>query len=66
MSLEVELQKYPKEVKLKDTSKVKLRPLKRADEKDFHALFLTIPEAERLFIKHRVTDLAVIHEWCTI
>lgn len=64
MSLELELQKYPKEVKLKDNSKVKLRPLKRADEKDFHALFLTIPEAERMFIKHRVTDIAVIHEWC--
>ena len=23
-----------------------------------------IPEPERMFIKHRVTDLAVIHDWC--
>ena len=64
MSLELEVQKYPKEIKLKDDSKVKLRPLKRTDEKDFHALFLAIPEPERMFIKHRVTDLSVIHEWC--
>ncbi len=64
MSLELELQKYPKDIKLKDGSKVKLRPLKRTDEKEFHALFQTIPEPERMFIKHRVTEIAVIREWC--
>ncbi len=64
MSIELELQKFPKEIKLKDGSKIKLRPLKRTDEKDFHALFLTIPEGERMFIKHRVTELPVIHDWC--
>jgi hypothetical protein len=64
MSLELELAKFPKDAKLKDGSKVKLRPLKRSDEKEFHALFQTIPEQERMFIKHRVTDIAVIREWC--
>jgi GNAT superfamily N-acetyltransferase len=64
MSLELELQKFPKEIKIKDGSKVKLRPLKRSDEIEFHALFQTIPEQERMFIKHRVTDIAVIREWC--
>lgn len=64
MSLELELQKFPKDIKLKDGSNVKLRPLKRTDEKEFHALFQTIPEPERMFIKHRVTDLAVIRDWC--
>lgn len=64
MSLELELQKFPKEIKLKDSSKIKLRPLKKSDEKDFHALFLSIPEGERMFIKHRVTELSVIHDWC--
>jgi len=64
MSLELELQKYPKDIKVKDGSKVKLRPLKRTDEKEFHALFQAIPEQERMFIKHRVTDVAVIHDWC--
>lgn len=64
MSLELELQKFPKDIKLKDGSKTKFRPLKRADEKEFHALFQTIPEQERMFIKHRVTQIEVIREWC--
>lgn len=64
MSVELELQKFPKEIKLKDGSKVKLRPLKRSDEKEFHALFQAIPEPERMFIKHRVTEIEVIRDWC--
>jgi ribosomal protein S18 acetylase RimI-like enzyme len=64
MSLELELQKFPKEIKLKDGSKVTLRPLKKTDEKNFHELFLGIPEQERMFIKHRVTELSVIRDWC--
>jgi len=64
MSLELELQKFPKEIKLRDGSKVKLRPLKRTDQTAFHALFQGIPEQERMFIKHRVTDLEVIRDWC--
>lgn len=64
MAIELELQKFPKDIKLKDGSKIKLRPLKRTDEADFHALFLTIPEGERMFIKHRVTELSTIHDWC--
>lgn len=63
-SIELELQKYPKNVKLKDGSKAILRPLRKTDEKDFHQLFQGIPEHERMFIKHRVTDLAVIRDWC--
>jgi len=64
MSLELELQQYPKDIKVKDGSMVKLRPLKRTDEKEFHALFQAIPEQERMFIKHRVTDSGVIRDWC--
>jgi len=64
MSLELQLQKMPRNLALKDGSKITLRPLRKDDEKDFHALFLTIPEPERMFIKHRVTDPSVIREWC--
>jgi ribosomal protein S18 acetylase RimI-like enzyme len=63
-SIELELQKFPKTVKLKDGAKATLRPLRRDDEKEFHQLFLGIPEQERMFIKHRVQDIAVIREWC--
>jgi GNAT superfamily N-acetyltransferase len=30
----------------------------------FHEFFLAVPTQERMFIKHRVTDPGVIHEWC--
>jgi GNAT superfamily N-acetyltransferase len=63
-SIELELQKFPKTVKLKDGTKATLRPLRRDDEKDFHQLFLGIPEQERMFIKHRVQDISVIRDWC--
>lgn len=63
-SIELELQKFPKIVTLKDGTKATLRPLRRADEKDFHKLFLGVPEQERMFIKHRVTELPVIRDWC--
>jgi ribosomal protein S18 acetylase RimI-like enzyme len=64
MSLEFELQKYPKDINLKDGSKAKLRPLRKDDEKGFHEFFSAVPEAERMFIKHRVQDPQVIRDWC--
>jgi len=63
-NIELELQKFPKVIALKDGTQATLRPLRRDDEKDFHQLFLGIPEPERMFIKHRVTDIEVIRDWC--
>ena len=64
MPLELELQKFPRKVLLKDKFQCTLRPLKRDDEKKFHQFFLDVPEPERMFIKHRVTEPSVIHDWC--
>ena len=64
MSLELELQTFPKKATLKDGTKLTLRPLRKTDEKAFHDFFLAVPERERMFIKHRVTDAAVIRDWC--
>src|ERR1051326_252737 len=64
MPLELELQKFPRKIALKDKFQVTLRPLKKDDEKKFHEFFLAVPEQERMFIKHRVTDPAVIRDWC--
>jgi len=64
MSIELALQKFPKEIKLKDGFKCKARPLRRDDEKAFHEFFLSVPEEERMFIKHRVTEPEVIRDWC--
>ncbi len=64
MALEFELQKFPKDLKLKDGSGCRLRPLRKEDEMDFHEFFLAVPSSERMFIKHRVTEPEVIREWC--
>jgi L-amino acid N-acyltransferase YncA len=64
MSLELELTDYPREIALKDRSGCIFRPLQSDDEKRFHQFFLAVPEQERMFIKHRVTEPEVIREWC--
>jgi GNAT superfamily N-acetyltransferase len=64
MAIEFELQKYPKDITLKDGSQCRLRPLRKDDEKGFHQFFLAVPAPERMFIKHRVTEPDVIREWC--
>jgi ribosomal protein S18 acetylase RimI-like enzyme len=63
-SIELELQRFPKVVQLKDGTKATLRQLRPDDEKEFHSLFLSIPEQERMFIKHRVAEIETIRSWC--
>ena len=63
--LEFALQKYPSTFRLKDGKECVVRPLKESDEVGFHEFHLEIPEDERMFIKHRVTDQALFHEWCS-
>jgi GNAT superfamily N-acetyltransferase len=58
------LENYPRQITLKSGSPFELRPLESSDEKAFHDFFCAIPAAERLFIKHRVDDPAVIADWC--
>jgi ribosomal protein S18 acetylase RimI-like enzyme len=63
-SIELELQRFPRHVKLKDDKRAIFRILEKDDEKALHLLFQGIPEKERMFIKHRVADIKVIREWC--
>jgi len=64
MSIELTLQKFPKQLKLKDGSSCKIRPLRRDDEKMFHDFFQGVPSQEKMFIKHRVNEPEVIRDWC--
>lgn len=64
MSTENALQNFPKIVTLKDGLRCEVRPLHTDDEAAFHKFFLSVPYPERMFIKHRVTDREVIHDWC--
>ncbi|HKS38377.1 MAG TPA: GNAT family N-acetyltransferase [Verrucomicrobiae bacterium] len=62
--LDAILEEYPKEIELKHGLVCVLRPLESSDETTFHQFFLAVPEQERMFIKHRVTEPEVIREWC--
>lgn len=64
MMIETILEDFPKEVALKNNQRCCLRPLTATDEPVFFEFFQAVPENERMFIKHRVTDRAVIMEWC--
>jgi GNAT superfamily N-acetyltransferase len=64
MSLEFILEDYPEEITLDNGSTAELRPLKSTDEELIREFYLAVPEHERAFIKHRVTDGAIFHEWC--
>lgn len=64
MSLEIVEAEFPKELQLKEGFRCEIRPLESTDEMAFHEFFLAVPNQEKMFIKHRVTDPAVIHEWC--
>ncbi|MCI0534744.1 MAG: GNAT family N-acetyltransferase [Verrucomicrobiales bacterium] len=64
MSLDALLDEFPKKLGLKSGFTCQARPLEASDEEAFHKFFIAIPEQERMFIKHRVTEPSVIHDWC--
>jgi GNAT superfamily N-acetyltransferase len=64
MSLELEVQNYPRKIELKEKFQCTLRPLRKDDEKKFYEFFQAVPEQERMFIKHRINDPDVIRDWC--
>ena len=63
MEIESILEQYPKQAGNAGPNAV-MRPLQPTDTKPFHQFFCAIPETERLFLKHRVTDIEVIRQWC--
>lgn len=54
---------YAKEGKLKDGSRVVLRPMVAEDRERLIAFFQTLPREQRLFLRHDVSDAEVIRSW---
>jgi L-amino acid N-acyltransferase YncA len=54
---------YPKDICLRDGTRVTIRPLQVGDEEALLQFFLGIPEEERYFLKDDVTSPQVISEW---
>ena len=63
MEIEAIIERYPKNKSL-DGKDVVMRPLQPTDVRAFHEFFSAIPETERMFLKHRVTDIKLIRDWC--
>jgi ribosomal protein S18 acetylase RimI-like enzyme len=57
------LERYPREVHLKDGTVVTLRNMVAEDEKALYEFFSKIPEEDRLYLKNDVTDRGLIKEW---
>jgi L-amino acid N-acyltransferase YncA len=63
MSAVYTISAYPKEVQLRNQTKVVVRPLAAGDADALLDFFLSIPEDERYYLKHEVTAPAVVTGW---
>jgi RimJ/RimL family protein N-acetyltransferase len=61
----MELQGYPKRVRIKDGTEVVLRPMVAEDRDALLAFFRALPEADRMFLKEDVTKAEVVDRWIT-
>lgn len=58
-----EMSRYPKEITLKDGTKVTLRLMVREDEDKLLKFFRAVPDDDRIFLADDVTNRAVIRRW---
>jgi len=56
-------EQYPKTATLKDGRTVVIRPLTRNDFDKLYTFFQALPEEDRLFLRHDVTDPEVVGSW---
>ncbi len=54
---------YPRSVELKDGRTAVFRPLKRNDADRLREFFGELPEEDRLFLRHDVSDPDLVHQW---
>jgi len=54
---------YPKTVTLKDGTRIVIRPLAADDFEPLLAFFKSLTDEDRVFLRHDVTDPAVVRKW---
>ncbi|MGA1237039.1 MAG: GNAT family N-acetyltransferase [Limisphaerales bacterium] len=64
MSLDYALEGYPCKTQLRDGTECVIRPLRKGDCSRLMKFFDAVPEMERLFIKHRLSDPGLLKDWC--
>jgi len=57
------LKEYPKEVTLKDGSKVTMRPVVREDEEALYQFFKVMSKEDRLYLRDDVANREIINGW---
>ncbi len=60
------LEDYPKEIMVKDGTKLTLRPVVAQDEESLNKFFFEIPEEERWYRRQKLTDPETLHNWIEI
>lgn len=55
---------YPKEVKLSDETEVTLTPMVPSDWQLVGEFLSSIPEEDRLFLRHDISDPEIVERWC--
>ena len=64
MALDDALERFPMEARLRDHTRVVVRPVRRTDCTALHRFFCAVPEPERLFIERPVTNKVLFEKWC--
>ena len=59
----VDLNKYQKEVSLKDGTKILLRPMVAEDMDALHEFFKAVPKDELRYLREDVSSIAVVRSW---
>lgn len=57
------MRSYPKAIVCKDGQCVLIRPVVRQDEEGLKEFFSELPEEEHWFLREKLTDPSVLHEW---
>jgi GNAT superfamily N-acetyltransferase len=55
---------YPKEVTLRDNTEVTLTPMVPSDWQLVGEFLSAIPDEDRLFLRHDISDPAIVERWC--
>ncbi len=55
---------FPKEITLKDGTRITLRPMTSRDRAGLHAFFARLPEEDTKFLKDDVRKPDVVEAWC--
>lgn len=64
MALQEALERFPLEARLRDKTRVVVRPIRKTDAAGLHRFFSAVPDHERLFVERPITSRKLFDQWC--